>query len=85
MPSKQRTFCWCFGGRPPEITYGIENGAPLKAMAVDVPMPTDEDELNAKFDEIVVSTNSFRTFIIMLPLIIRCGNFIIKLCTYFVN
>lgn len=53
MPGKQKSFCWCFGGRPPEITYGIENGAPLKAMAVDVPMPTDEEELNAKFDEIV--------------------------------
>ncbi|KAK3092739.1 hypothetical protein FSP39_006760 [Pinctada imbricata] len=52
MPSKQR-FCWCFGGRPPEITYGIESGEPLKAMAVEEPMPEDEKEIDEKFLEIV--------------------------------
>ena len=57
MPSKQR-FCWCFGGRPPEITYGIESGEPLKAMTVEVPMPTDQKEIDEKFAEIVVSTSS---------------------------
>ena len=56
MPSK-KGFCWCFGGRaPPEITYGIENGAmTLKQIEVDAPMPQDEEELNAMFAELVVS------------------------------
>ena len=56
MPSKQ-TFCWCFGGRPPDIKYGIDSGTPLKAMALDIPMPADENELNAKFEELVVRLN----------------------------
>lgn len=56
MPAK-RGLCWCFGGRaPPEISYGVENGGmTLKPMEVDLPMPQDEEELNAKFTELVVS------------------------------
>ena len=54
MPAKD-TFCWCFGGRPPEIRYGIDTGVPLKPMAVEIPMPNDESEIDAKFSEIVVS------------------------------
>ncbi|XP_053407279.1 disheveled-associated activator of morphogenesis 1-A-like [Mercenaria mercenaria] len=52
MPSKQ-TFCWCFGGRPPDIKYGIDGDTQLKSMALDIPMPTDENELNAMFEELV--------------------------------
>ncbi|KAL3874321.1 hypothetical protein ACJMK2_037352 [Sinanodonta woodiana] len=52
MPSKQ-TFCWCFGGRPPEIRYGIDVASPLKSMALEIPMPSDENELNTKFEELV--------------------------------
>lgn len=57
MPSK-KGLCWCWGGRaPPEITYGIENGAmTLKQIETDAPMPQDEHELNAMFAELVVST-----------------------------
>lgn len=54
MPSKQ-TFCWCFGGRPPDIKYGIDGATPPHAMALAIPMPTDENELNTKFEELVVS------------------------------
>lgn len=55
MPGKQ-SFCWCFGGsRPPEITHGIEFGHTPKPMALDIPMPTDENELNEKFEKLVVS------------------------------
>lgn len=54
MPGRQ-SFCWCFGGRPPEITYGIDTEAPLKSMEVNIPMPDDEKEIDAKFAEIVVS------------------------------
>lgn len=53
MTGKQG-FCWCFGGsRPPEIT--IEFGHTLKPMTLDIPMPTDENELNEKFEKLVVS------------------------------
>ena len=60
MPAKNG-FCWCFGrSAPPEITLaGPENGMSLKPMTMmpmDLPMPTDEEELNAKFAELVVST-----------------------------
>jgi hypothetical protein len=56
MPAK-KGFCWCLGGRqPPEISYNIENGGmTLKPIQVDIPMPSD-DELNAMFAELVVST-----------------------------
>lgn len=52
MPSKQ-TFCWCFGGRPPDIKYGIDGDTQLKAVALEIPMPADENELNAMFEELV--------------------------------
>ncbi|XP_064600215.1 disheveled-associated activator of morphogenesis 1-like [Liolophura sinensis] len=53
MPGKPG-LCWCFGGsRPPEITYDVDIGMPLKPMAVDLPMPTNEGELDAKFSELV--------------------------------
>ncbi len=56
MPGKSG-FCWCFRSHaPPEITYGIENGAmTLKQIEVDIPMPQDEQVLNAMFAELVVS------------------------------
>ena len=59
MPGKTG-FCWCFGGTaPPEISYGIENGGmTLKPIEVEIPMPQDEEELNSKFAELVVSNSS---------------------------
>lgn len=56
MPAK-KGFCWCLGGtRHPEISYGIENGGmTLKPIEVDIPMPEDEMEINAKFSELVVN------------------------------
>lgn len=51
MPAP-KSVCWCFGGRPPEIT--IDGDTPLKAMEVEIPMPTDEKEIDEKFAEIVV-------------------------------
>lgn len=49
-------LCWCLGGRgPPEIKFGTDYDTPLKPVTVDIPMPTDEAELNAKFEELVVS------------------------------
>ena len=56
MPGKSG-FCWCLGGTaPPEISYGIENGGmTLKPIEVDIPMPQDDEELNAMFAELVVS------------------------------
>jgi len=54
MPSKQ-TLCWCFGGRPPDIKYQMDGDVAMKPMAVDIPMPTDENEINVKFEELVVS------------------------------
>ncbi|XP_062616663.1 disheveled-associated activator of morphogenesis 1-like [Saccostrea cucullata] len=53
MPAPKKSMCWCFGGRPPEITYGIDGDTPLKAMEVEVPMPSDEKEIDEKFAEIV--------------------------------
>ncbi|XP_078314875.1 disheveled-associated activator of morphogenesis 1-like isoform X2 [Crassostrea virginica] len=50
MPAP-KSVCWCFGGRPPEIT--IDGDTPLKAMEVEIPMPTDEKEIDEKFAEIV--------------------------------
>ncbi|KAK7103370.1 disheveled-associated activator of morphogenesis 1-like [Littorina saxatilis] len=48
-------LCWCLGGRgPPEIKFGTDYDTPLKPVTVDIPMPTDEAELNAKFEELVV-------------------------------
>ena len=55
MPAK-KGFCWCLGSRaPPEISYGVENGGmTVKPIEVDLPMPQDEEELNAVFSELVV-------------------------------
>ena len=65
MPAK-KGFCWCIGGSaPPEISYGLENGGmTLKPIEVDIPMPQDENELNAIFAELVVSTftNLYRNY-----------------------
>ena len=57
MPAK-RGLCGCLGSKaPPEISYGEDNnGMTLKPIDLDLPMPHDEDELNAKFAELVVST-----------------------------
>ncbi|ESO96460.1 hypothetical protein LOTGIDRAFT_159871 [Lottia gigantea] len=53
MPAKNG-FCWCLGGtRPPEIKHSMDTEGTLKPMEVDIPMPTDEEELNAKFQELV--------------------------------
>ncbi|KAK7483514.1 hypothetical protein BaRGS_00025188 [Batillaria attramentaria] len=55
MPAGGGALCWCFGGRgPPEIKFGTDYDTPLKPVTVDIPMPTDENELNAKFEELVV-------------------------------
>lgn len=55
MPGKGG-LCWCLGGRgPPEIKFGTDYDSPLKPVMLDIPMPTDENELNAKFEELVVS------------------------------
>ncbi|XP_048259001.1 disheveled-associated activator of morphogenesis 1-like [Haliotis rufescens] len=52
MPGKQG-ICWCLGGsRPPEIKC-VDYDSPPKPLALDIPMPTDEAELNAKFEELV--------------------------------
>ena len=54
MPGN-KGICWCLGGTvPPKISYGMENGGmTLKPFEVDIPMPTDEAELDAKFTELV--------------------------------
>ena len=58
MPAR-RAFCWCIGrSAPPEISYeisAVNGGMTLKPIALDLPMPEDEVELNAKFTELVVS------------------------------
>ncbi|GFN76464.1 disheveled-associated activator of morphogenesis 2 [Plakobranchus ocellatus] len=48
-------LCWCLGGspRPPEIKHGLDYATPLQTMSPDTPMPTDENELNSKFEELV--------------------------------
>jgi dishevelled associated activator of morphogenesis len=43
---------------PPEITYCVVDGAGtlnLQAVTPAIPMPEDEEELNMKFAELVVS------------------------------
>ena len=59
MPAK-KGFCWCLGSRaPPEISYGVENGGmTVKPVEVDLPMPQDEEELDAIFSELVVGLYS---------------------------
>ncbi|CAG5115698.1 unnamed protein product, partial [Candidula unifasciata] len=54
MPSSQ-SLCWCLGGspRPPEIKHGLDITAPLQPVTLDIPMPTDENELNSTFEELV--------------------------------
>ena len=57
MPGRHG-ICWCLGGsRPPEIKC-VDYNNPPKPIALDIPMPTDENELNAKFEELVVSLAS---------------------------
>ena len=55
---KKRGLCGCLkDDEPPEITYCVVDGAgtlSLQAVAPALPMP-DQDELNAKFSELVVS------------------------------
>ena len=57
---KRRGWCGCLrdDNEPPEITYCVVDGAgtlSLQAVTPSIPMP-DEEELNAKFAELVVST-----------------------------
>ncbi|XP_059163759.1 disheveled-associated activator of morphogenesis 2-like [Physella acuta] len=54
MPARQG-LCWCLGGspRPPEIKHGLAIAAPVQSITLDIPMPTDEHELNTKFEELV--------------------------------
>lgn len=62
MPAR-RGFCWCIGGStPPEISYdmAVNGGLTLKPIELDMPMPEDETELNAKFSELVVSFCDFQ-------------------------
>jgi hypothetical protein len=57
MIGKKR-FCWCFRGhKAPEITYSLENGLTLQPVTPDIPMPSDPEEVNARFAELVVSTD----------------------------
>lgn len=66
MPAQRRGkgICGCFGSNePPEITYHVvENGGIINLqphpLTPTQPMP-DEEELNSKFAELVVSTFSF--------------------------
>jgi hypothetical protein len=53
---KRRGWCGCLrDDEPPEITYCVVDGAgSLQAVTPATPMP-DEEELNAKFAELVVS------------------------------
>lgn len=55
---KRQGWCGCLrDDEPPEITYCVVDGAgtlSLQAVTPAVPMP-DEEELNAKFAELVVS------------------------------
>lgn len=55
---KRRGWCGCLrDDEPPEITYCVVDGAgtlSLQAVTPSLPMPADEDELNAKFAELVV-------------------------------
>lgn len=65
MPAQRRGkgICGCFGSNePPEITYHVvENGGIINLqphpLTPTQPMP-DEEELNSKFAELVVSTKS---------------------------
>ena len=60
MPSRRNGFCcWLGGTAPPQISYGVENDGmmTLKPIEADIPMPTDRQELNDLFAELVVSTN----------------------------
>ena len=55
-------WCGCLSGgdEPPEITYCVADGGggalTLQSLTPTQPMP-DQEELNAKFAELVVSTN----------------------------
>ena len=54
---KRRGWCGCLqNDEPPEITYCVVDGAgtlSLQAVTPAIPMP-EEEELNAKFAELVV-------------------------------
>ncbi|KAH9489528.1 Dishevelled associated activator of morphogenesis 2 [Bulinus truncatus] len=62
MPAKQG-LCWCLGGspRPPEIKHGLDIAAPLQPVLLDIPMPTDEAELNTRFEELVAELGLDKT------------------------
>lgn len=70
MPAQRRGkgFCGCFGSNePPEITYHVvENGGIINLqphpLTPTQPMP-DEEELNSKFAELVVSTVYFTLYL----------------------
>lgn len=51
MSAKQSSWCCCFSGRPPEITRLEDTAQPIQ---IDIPLPDDENEIDAKFSEIVV-------------------------------
>ena len=65
MPGR-RSLCGCLGGKrrsTPQISYGVENGGlTLKPVEVQEPIPDDEDELNALFEQLVVSTYSYAMY-----------------------
>lgn len=63
MPARGGGLCWCLGGspRPPEIKHGLDFATPLQTMSPDTPMPTDENELNSKFEELVAELGLDKT------------------------
>ena len=75
---KRRGWCGCLrdDNEPPEITYCVVDGAgtlSLQAVTPSIPMP-DEEELNAKFAELVVSTVYWRVSRLSRNRRITCGH-----------
>ena len=64
---RRRGWCGCLAGdpEPPEITYCVADkggGLTLQAVTPSQPMP-DQEELNAKFAELVVSIKPSRALV----------------------
>ena len=64
MPGR-RLLCGCLPSRrkrsPSDVTSGVVNGAmTLRSVEAEEPMPSDEEELNNMFEELVVSDVTLR-------------------------